>query len=59
MSLVSDVTDQVKHPRALHAQSIHHSRGLKLKCFFFIFITSKVCGNEDMLCIYVIQFGRQ
>ena len=56
MSLVSDVTDQVKHPPTC---TIHSSfTGVKTEVFFFL-STSKVCGNEDMLYIYVIQFGRQ
>ena len=29
-------------------------RWVKTEVFFFL-----VCANEDMLCIYVIQFGRQ
>ena len=57
MSLVSDVTDQVKHPPTC---TIHSPfTGVKTEVFFIFLSTSKVCGNEDMLCIYVIQFGRQ
>ena len=51
MSLVSDVTDEVKHPPTCRIHSPF--TGVKTEVFFFIFITSKVCGNEDMLCIYM------
>ena len=54
MSLVSDVTHQVKHPPTCTIHS-PFTGGLKLKCF--LFITSKLCANEDMLCTCVIQFG--
>jgi len=50
MSLMSNVTRQVKHPPT--CTTINHSQGKK--CFFLFFQKCK-----DMLCIYVIQFGWQ
>ena len=48
MSLVSDVTYQVKHPPTC---TIHSPfTGVKTEVFFFM--TSKVCGNETC-CAYM------
>ena len=52
MSLVSDVTHQVKHPPTCTIHS-PFTGGLKLKCFFL------VCANEEMLYMHLCHPVRQ
>ena len=54
MSLMSDVMRLVKHPPTCTIHS-PFTGGLKSSSF----VKSKMCANIDMLCMYVIQFGRQ
>ena len=58
MSLVSDVTDEVKHPPTCRIHSPF--TGVKTEVFFFYFYNVKsVWKRGHAMHIYVIQFGRQ